>query len=183
MPISLLRSVRAWAELLIPRVFPQPHFGQSHIQFNSGAPLLDPQGILHLQREMAESLHAIQAWDAAIQKLSDRLDDALGKIEGLGNRVAALEVLNESQKSNKPAGNKKPKRTAEFNARGHLLTLMILKLNVIDAGLFSRNHAPTGGDRYEIFKRRSRWHTRQELASCPCCGSRTMPCKRWFIAP
>ena len=78
---------------------PQAQFpSQSHIQFGA-APLLDPQDFLHLQREVAGSLHAIQTQSTAIQKSSDRLDDVSVKIEGLGTRVTALEeVLNESQK-------------------------------------------------------------------------------------
>jgi hypothetical protein len=99
---------------------PQAHFpSQSHIQFGA-APLLDPHDVLHRQQEMAGSLHVIQTQNTAIQKLSDRLDDVLVKIEGLGARVTTLEVLNELQKPSKPVGNKKPKRTAEFNARSPL---------------------------------------------------------------
>ena len=76
----------------------QAHFpSQSHIQFGT-APLVEPQDFPHLQRETTGSLHAIQTQNAAIQKLSDRLDDALVKIEGLGTRITTLEeALNESK--------------------------------------------------------------------------------------
>ena len=124
----------------------QAHFpSQSHIQFGT-APLVKPQDFPHLQQEMTGSLHAIQTQNAAIQKLSDRLDDALVKIEGLGTRITTLEeALNESKMPSKPGGNKKPKRTAEFNARCCLFALVIPKLNVINAGLLSWHHASIGG--------------------------------------